>query len=147
MTIRPLQFLTGVLVGVLVGGAAVYQVGHEPIQRFISDAIATFDGLTGRDARPAVPASEKEQPRQVDEQAKAKSSRDQQARQQRLDQQAAGGSQAVDAAARKERAWAQHYKTPAKCDGNPNSQTMTECANDYIRSRRQFDEAYERLAR
>ena len=95
MTIRPLQFLTGVLVGVLVGGAAVYQVGHEPIQRFISDAIATFDGLAGRDARPAVPASEKEQQRQADEQAKAKTLRDRQAQQLRVDQQKAGDGSAA----------------------------------------------------
>ena len=87
--------------------------------------------------------SDKDQRRQSDEQAKAKSLRDQQAQQLPVDQQKAGGSEAVDAAARKERAWAQQYKKPPKCDGNPTSETMTECANDYIRTKQQFDRAYD----
>ena len=35
------------------------------------------------------------------------------------------------------------YKKPPKCDGNPTSETMTECANDYIRTKQQFDRAYD----
>ena len=73
---------------------------------------------------------------------RAKTLRDQQAQQLRADQQKAGGSEAAEAAARKERAWADYYKQPAKCDGQPNNETMTECANYYIRSKRQFEDAY-----
>ena len=42
----------------------------------------------------------------------------------------------------KEGALTKFYKKPAKCDGNPNNETMTECANDYIRSKRQFEVDY-----
>jgi hypothetical protein len=43
---------------------------------------------------------------------------------------------------RKQRAWARYYKKPPHCDDNPTSDTLVECANHYIRARRQFDEAY-----
>jgi hypothetical protein len=49
---------------------------------------------------------------------------------------------ALEAAARKERAWTQFYKQPPQCDGNPTDAAMTECANHYIRARRHFEEAY-----
>ena len=143
MTIRPLQITAGAIVGVFIGGLAVFYFVHDPIRRFMSDAVATLGGLTGGEARPSSPASEKEQQRQSAEQVQAKAVRDRQAQQLRADHQRAGGSEAVDAAARKERAWAQHYKKPTKCDGNPNNETMTECANDYIRSKQQFDRTYE----
>ena len=136
VTIRPLQITAGVIVGVFIGGLAVLYIGHDPIHRFMSDAAATFGGVTGGEARPSNSSSEKGQ-------ADAKTLRDRQAQQLRADQQRSGGSEAVEAAARKERAWTKYYKKPAKCDGNPNNETMTECANDYIRSKQQFDGAYE----
>ena len=43
---------------------------------------------------------------------------------------------------RRERAWARYYRKPVNCDERPTADTMIECANHYIRSRRQFDEAY-----
>jgi hypothetical protein len=43
---------------------------------------------------------------------------------------------------RKERAWAAHYKKPPLCDENPSKDTMVECANHYIRARRQFEQDY-----
>ena len=140
MNIRPLQITTGVIVGVFIGGVAIYQIGHDPISQIIDNPAAAYRRLT-TDRK--APLSSKEQQRQADEQSKAKSLRDQQAQQLRVDQQKAGGSEAVDAAARKEREWSKHYKKPPKCDGNPNSETMTECANDYIRTKKQFDRAYE----
>lgn len=136
------QITGGVLVGLVIGGVAVYQIGHDRIGQIIDDPAASFRRLTTEQPRPAAPLSEKEQLRQADEQAKAKTLRDRQAQQLRADHQKAGGSEAAEAAARKERAWAKYYKKPAKCDGNPNNETMTECANDYIRSKRQFEEAY-----
>lgn len=145
MNHHPLQIAVGVIVGVFIGGVAVYQIGHDPIHRVISDAIESFDRLTHSETRPLVPVSEREQQRQAAEQAKASTLRDEQARQLRADQQKAaggGGSEALEAAARKERAWTKYYKKPAMCDGNPTNETMTECANHYIRSKRQFEEAF-----
>lgn len=46
------------------------------------------------------------------------------------------------AAERKERAWARFYQAPAQCDENPPKATMVECANHYIRARRQFEQSY-----
>jgi hypothetical protein len=46
------------------------------------------------------------------------------------------------AAERKAREWAGFYKKPPLCDDNPNKDVMIECANHYIRAKRQFDEAY-----
>jgi hypothetical protein len=142
MTIHPWQITAGVVLGVLIGGVAVYRIGHDPIQRIIADPVASFHQLTRGDIRPALQLSEKEQQRQATDQAKAKTLRDEQARQLRADQDKAGGSEALEAAARKERAWAKFYKKPPQCDGNPNNETMTECANHYIRAKRRFEEAY-----
>lgn len=49
---------------------------------------------------------------------------------------------ALDEQIRRERAWQKFYKRPAKCDENPNSETMMQCANEHIRAKRQFDELY-----
>jgi hypothetical protein len=43
---------------------------------------------------------------------------------------------------RKEKAWAAYYKKPASCDDNPSKDTMVECANHYIRAKRQFEQDY-----
>lgn len=145
MTIHPWQIAVGVIVGVVIGGVGVYQVGHEPIQRLVSDAVESFQRLTDGGTPPSAPVNEKDQQRQSAEEAKDKALRDAQARQLRADQQKAaggGGSEALQAAARKERAWAKYYKKPPQCDGNPNSDTMMACANQFIRAKREFEEAY-----
>lgn len=71
MKLRPLQITSGVIVGVLIGGAAVYQIGHEPIRRIVDDPVASFRRLTTDQPRPA-PLSEKEQQRLSEHQAQAK---------------------------------------------------------------------------
>ena len=142
---KPWPIAAGVLVGVVIGGVAVYQVGQDPIRRFIDDPVGPLRQLTADRPRASAPLSEKEQQRQAAEQAKDKASRDHQARQLRADQQRAaggGGSEALQAADRKERAWNKYYKKPATCKGNPSNESMTECANHYIRAKRQFEEAY-----
>lgn len=40
---------------------------------------------------------------------------------------------------RKERAWARFYQRPASCEGNPSTDQLIECANHFIRSKREFD--------
>jgi hypothetical protein len=61
MSIHPWQIAAGVVVGIVIGGVAVYQVGHDPIRRIISDAVASFNQLTDSETRPSAPLSEKEQ--------------------------------------------------------------------------------------
>ena len=142
MSFHPWQIAAGVLVGVVIGGVGAYQVGHDTIRQFIAKPVASFNQLIGGDARPALVPDPKEPQRAATEQATAKKLRDDQARQLRADQQKAGGSEALEAAARKERAWTKFYKKPPQCDGNPTDAAMTECANHYIRAKRQFEEAY-----
>jgi hypothetical protein len=43
---------------------------------------------------------------------------------------------------RKERAWAAYYKRPSSCEGNPTTDQLIECANHFIRSKRDFDERW-----
>ncbi len=40
---------------------------------------------------------------------------------------------------RKERAWARFYQRPTYCDGNPSADQLIDCANHFIRSKREFD--------
>jgi hypothetical protein len=61
----------------------------------------------------------------------------------------AGGRQAatapqgpLTALERKQRAWARYYKKPPHCDNNPSSDSLVDCANHFIRARRQFEEDY-----
>jgi hypothetical protein len=49
---------------------------------------------------------------------------------------------AQQAAERKERAWARYYQKPPQCDENPTKADLVECANHYIRARRQFEASY-----
>jgi hypothetical protein len=42
----------------------------------------------------------------------------------------------------KELAWARYYKKPAQCEISPGRDTIVECANHYIRARREFEAAY-----
>ena len=54
-----------------------------------------------------------------------------------LAQQAA--QQAIE---RKERAWALFYKKPAACDEIPPKASMVECANHFIRAKREFEQLH-----
>ena len=46
------------------------------------------------------------------------------------------------AAERRDRAWARFYQRPAQCDDNPTRTTMVECANHFIRAKREFEGSY-----
>jgi len=50
---------------------------------------------------------------------------------------------ALQAIERKERAWALFYKKPAACDEIPPKASMVECANHFIRAKREFEQLYE----
>ena len=49
---------------------------------------------------------------------------------------------AVEAARRKERAWQRFYQRPDFCADNPTAALMVQCANQYIRARKEFEERY-----
>ena len=49
---------------------------------------------------------------------------------------------AVEAAKRKERAWQRFYQRPDFCADNPTAALMVQCANQYIRARKEFEERY-----
>jgi Zn-dependent M32 family carboxypeptidase len=49
---------------------------------------------------------------------------------------------AVEAARRKERAWQRFYQRPDFCADNPTAAQMVQCANQYIRARKEFEERY-----
>jgi len=49
---------------------------------------------------------------------------------------------AQHAAERKERAWALFYKKPAACDDSPPKASLVECANHFIRAKREFEQIY-----
>ena len=143
MGIHPWQIVAGAAVGIVVGAVAMALAGPDSAQQAIVQGVASFNRiLHGGSPGPSRP--DKASPRQAADEAAASKLRDQQARQLRADQNAAtgAGSEAAEAAARKERAWAKFYKKPAQCEGNPNNDTMVECANHFIRAKRQFDEAY-----
>jgi hypothetical protein len=55
---------------------------------------------------------------------------------------AASAANGAEAAKRKARAWARYYHRPAECEGNPTSDQLIACANDFIRSKREFDERW-----
>jgi hypothetical protein len=45
-------------------------------------------------------------------------------------------------AQRKELAWARFYKRPVECEGNPSADQLIECANHFIRAKRDFDQRW-----
>ncbi len=49
---------------------------------------------------------------------------------------------AVEAARRKERAWQRYYQRPDFCADNPTAAQMVQCANQYMRARKEFEERY-----
>jgi hypothetical protein len=49
---------------------------------------------------------------------------------------------AVESARRKERAWQRFYQRPDFCADNPTAALMVQCANHYIRARKEFEERY-----
>ena len=49
---------------------------------------------------------------------------------------------AVEAARRKERAWQRFYQRPDFCADNPTAALRVQCANQYIRARKEFEQRY-----
>ena len=55
---------------------------------------------------------------------------------------AAATLSAAEVARRKELAWSRYYKRPASCEGNPSADQLIDCANHFIRAKREFDERW-----
>ena len=55
---------------------------------------------------------------------------------------AAPALSAAEVARRKELAWSRYYKRPPACEGNPTADQLIDCANHFIRSKREFDERW-----
>jgi hypothetical protein len=49
---------------------------------------------------------------------------------------------AAEVARRKELAWSRFYKRPPTCEGNPTADQLIDCANHFIRAKREFDERW-----
>ncbi len=149
------KIATGVVVGMLLGGALVYLLDHGMAQQGLSAAARAL----GRVVHVAAPAGAGAP------QPAASGPENHAARQDTRDASAAllgspppsttapaaadDGDEAVStqralqrAAEAKERAWARYYVKPAQCDVNPGRDTIVECANHFIRARREFEAAY-----
>jgi hypothetical protein len=134
----------GVALGSVIAGMVMYAADRYMTQRAISQAVESFN-QTMRGINQTTAREQAEMRRRTAEEEVGRVQRDQQARQLRAEQQQASDDAqraAQDAAARKERAWTKFYRKPLQCDGNPTSDTMVECANQFIRTKRQFEEAY-----
>jgi len=149
----------GVAVGVVLGGALVYVADRYLTQQATAEFVQSI-----RQLMPGADRSAERQPVEPKHQAAAQEaatlSREQEAQQRQAEQQrvaeaierslhdeadrkAQATRQATQAAAeRKERAWARFYSRPPQCDDNPTKAMMVECANQFIRARRQFEESY-----
>ncbi len=149
----------GVAAGIVLGGMLAVAFDRYATQRARSEGVQSFE-QTVRGTDPAVEREPRESPRQLADQVDAGVLRDQQAQQLGAEQQrAADASQRAaleqakrkaeasqravqHAAERKDRDWARFYTKPAHCDDNPSKATMVECANHFIRAKRQFEEMH-----
>jgi hypothetical protein len=149
----------GVAVGIVIGGGLMHAVDRYLAQRN-AIRVVQLVAPSGRGAEPTA-AGESTQPHQPAAEADAAGTgREQQQRQAQAEQQRAAEAveraakeeaerkaeatrRAAQAAAeRKERAWAMYYSRPPQCDDNPARQTMIECANQFIRAKREFEELW-----
>jgi hypothetical protein len=153
------QVAAGVAIGIVVGASLMHLVDRYPVWRDTGRIVSPLQALTRR----ADPVAEVQKPAAQDPpqgsvaaaplpdlerqppgagparaaHASQPSAPDQAERQALAAQRAA--QQALE---RKERAWALYYTKPAQCDSNPPRATMVECANHFIRAKRQFEELY-----
>lgn len=149
----------GVAVGIVLGGALVYAVDRHVSQTALAGAVQSLEQTVRGAEPPAAGASRPPLPPPAERVAvlplrdqptltphagpelAAEAARP--ARPADVDPEAERAHRAAQRAAdRKERAWAQFYKKPPQCDDNPTKTTMVECANHYIRAKREFEETY-----
>lgn len=134
------KIAAGVAIGIIVAVLAIYVIERLRMQAALDEAAKVFQGITrGVQESNAVAAAEARR-REAARLAAEQDARLNQAAQQRALEDAKRA--ALEEAARKERAWARFYKRPASCDNNPTPEHMVDCANQHIRAKRQFEDAY-----
>jgi hypothetical protein len=149
----------GVVAGIVVGGALVYAIDHRAAWQGSIERVPPAEAMLGGagpsassprqdllrlpadPTRAGVPAGDQgpptadEPPRAVDAaQAMAQEDDERKA--------ATARRAAQQAVERQERAWAMFYAKPPACDDNPTKAMMVECANHFIRARREFEVLY-----
>ncbi len=143
------KLVAGVAIGMLLGGGLVYLVDHGMLQRALSDAARAIQ-QTVRVAAPASAIPPTSTAPVAEQLATQQNMLDPASTVPAPAAAASAGGVAADstqramqeAAEQKERAWARYYKKPAQCDGSPGRDTIVECANHFIRARREFEAAY-----
>lgn len=149
------KIAAGVAIGMVVGGGLVYLVDHGTALSGLSYAVRAFEHVV-RVADPAAVPS-RAAASAAAPLAAGEATREPLPSTPRPNPPAppvqrapAGGGGEADSAApaqresdeQKELAWARYYKKPAQCDVSPGRDTIVECANHYIRARREFEAAY-----
>ena len=156
-----LKVAAGVLAGIVIGAAAVYTWDRHPPQSARPEAAQVHGEATRKGAGTPEPAARQAVREGVAREAEA-------AAPEILLREAPPGFGAVAASAsassaaavgvarraeprqsaaqsgpeRKAQAWAQHYKAPRHCAESPSADTLVDCANHYIRAKREFDAGY-----
>jgi type IV secretory pathway VirB10-like protein len=149
----------GVVAGIVVGGALVYAVDRRAAWQDAVERAPPAEAML-RGAGPGASAPQQDLPRLPTDPTRAGPPMGDQGPQtadeppraadaaQVLEQEAAERKAAMaqraaqQAVERKERAWAMFYVKPPACDDNPTKATMVECANHFIRARREFELLY-----
>ena len=134
------KIAAGVAIGIIVAAVTLYAVERYRMQVAIDEGLRAFKQITQGVSESAARADRERKRQEAEQDARAQDARLRQAEQQRAVEVAR--REALDAAARKERAWAKFYKKPPNCEGDPNSEQMVNCANQFIRAKRQFEDAY-----
>lgn len=125
-----LHIAAGVCIGILAATFITWRIALVVADQAAKEAIEQMRRITEQSQRDTKAA------RLADEQEAA--ARQRQAAEQ-LSKQAAAQQEKADAAARREEAWARFYRKPKECE----TSWTGECANDYIRAKRRFDELYD----
>jgi hypothetical protein len=148
------RIVAGLAIGMLLGGGLVYLVDHGMLQRGLSEAAQAFQraarGAGPPGASPPKSAVTVAEPLAAQQDVPEPASTVPGSQAPPADAPAAGSAREAESAQRalqvaaqqKELAWARYYKKPAQCDGSPGRDTIVECANHFIRARREFEAAY-----
>ena len=130
----------GVAVGIVIGGALMWALDLQPAGQdgspvgIVTPTATTT--ATATEARPAAAETTVSEPRQAVMLAPAAAPRGAEVAAQAL-------RSAQQAAERKERAWSLFYQRPAACEDSPPKASLVECANHFIRAKREFEQLYE----
>lgn len=134
------KIAAGVAIGIIAAALVLFLVERVRTQMAIEEAAKLFQGLTKGMQESTARAAEDGRRREAQRAAAEQQTRLNIASQQRALEDAKRA--ALEEATRRERAWAKFYKRAPHCDNNPNQEQLVECANQHIRAKRQFDEAY-----